>query len=406
MPWAAAACSGAFAAMAPLACVESPEHAPHETAAQAVVSLERLPEWRLRPLRVIDSGQAPEQGFAFIVDATDDARGRLLVLDRAQSSVWVFDSVGQFVRSIGRRGRGPGELLEPIRVSAIADTIYVSDPNQARMQLFDADGRAIRSLSAFPAGRAPSWTERTPAHAAAPWIVGVTRAGWLVRNAPATTSGLEDTRGTRTPVSLEDPATRRLVTIGDHESGRKWRVIRSDGMPIEVNQPFLGRDSYFVDRGGTGVLFVEQSHDSLVRSATFLLRRVGPRGEVEFQRRYEVPARRVPASAANTVYERFFGRFPDLRRAAMDSLVRPSHLPAVRSGWIGRDGTLWLGSGIIGSTDWIVLRPNGDPMGRLTLPDSVRLLAADSMGVWLAAYNSDDVPAFMRSLVERPAATH
>ena len=56
-----------------------------------------------------DSPDAPDLFGQPIAVATDDV-DNIYVADHQSSDIRVFDSAGNFVRRIGRRGRGPGEL--------------------------------------------------------------------------------------------------------------------------------------------------------------------------------------------------------------------------------------------------------------------------------------------------------
>jgi hypothetical protein len=56
----------------------------------------------------------------------------------------VYDSAGRFLRTIGRRGRGPGEFLGIRHIIAIADTLFVYDNALLRRSVF-ADLAFVRS---------------------------------------------------------------------------------------------------------------------------------------------------------------------------------------------------------------------------------------------------------------------
>src|SRR5262249_31971232 len=63
--------------------------------------------------------------------------------------VSVFDLAGNFVRTIGTRGCGPGKLLYPVGVSIdAAGHLYVADYYNNRIDEFLLDGTFITSLAA------------------------------------------------------------------------------------------------------------------------------------------------------------------------------------------------------------------------------------------------------------------
>jgi hypothetical protein len=64
----------------------------------------------------------------------------LYVADAMDCAVKVFTKEGRFLRSVGRKGAGPGELSFPSGVAAIGDSIVVADKLNFRIQTFDRQG--------------------------------------------------------------------------------------------------------------------------------------------------------------------------------------------------------------------------------------------------------------------------
>ena len=78
-----------------------------------------------------------------VIDA--DAKGNVYVLDSGNCRVQVFGSDGQFVRSIGQEGGGPGEFKLPRHLDVNqAGMVAVYDMGQSRVSIFDAGGRLAR----------------------------------------------------------------------------------------------------------------------------------------------------------------------------------------------------------------------------------------------------------------------
>lgn len=72
---------------------------------------------------------------------------QILVQDFAGDEVSVYDSLGQFVRRMGRSGQGPGDLNRPTAVAWDgADRIWVTDPFNRRYSLFDTTGSFVRTI--------------------------------------------------------------------------------------------------------------------------------------------------------------------------------------------------------------------------------------------------------------------
>jgi hypothetical protein len=104
-------------------------------------------QWRLEEdLRIgVTDGDAVRQ-FDAIDDIAIDGSGRIHVLDG--SEVRVFERDGEFVRTYGRPGSGPGELANPSALlPGAADTMFLPDGRNQRVQRFLSDGS---DAGAFP----------------------------------------------------------------------------------------------------------------------------------------------------------------------------------------------------------------------------------------------------------------
>jgi hypothetical protein len=92
---------------------------------------QQVPESLLYPG---DTRQWDEKGFLM------DTEGWFYVQDRGNGRVAVFNPSGQYARSIGRRGRGPGEFSFLHMTGIIGDILEIYDEAQHRITFFRTDG--------------------------------------------------------------------------------------------------------------------------------------------------------------------------------------------------------------------------------------------------------------------------
>ncbi len=79
--------------------------------------------------------------FSNVPAVAFDAAGSLYVLDRDNARVLVFDRTGTFVRQIGRKGQGPGELGLPMQLTVMPDgRVVVFDLVNNAFSVFGSDG--------------------------------------------------------------------------------------------------------------------------------------------------------------------------------------------------------------------------------------------------------------------------
>ena len=77
--------------------------------------------------------------------------GRLFLLNRGSRELLVFGRNGDFLQSIGRRGEGPGEFMDPIEVDFVdGDSIIVWDWDLGRLALFGPGGVHERNIMLRP----------------------------------------------------------------------------------------------------------------------------------------------------------------------------------------------------------------------------------------------------------------
>ncbi|MEO8201825.1 MAG: 6-bladed beta-propeller [Gemmatimonadota bacterium] len=82
-----------------------------------------------------------------------DAMGLIYVLDPLASQVQVFDTTGHAVRSMGRKGGGPGEFQWPASVTVRPNgEVNVFDIGKQSLVRFAADGSMLPQLSLQPYG--------------------------------------------------------------------------------------------------------------------------------------------------------------------------------------------------------------------------------------------------------------
>ena len=75
-----------------------------------------------------------------------DAQDNLYVLDANNHRVLVFNPAGKFVRKIGKKGEGPGELIAPISMAVSSDgNVVINDMGRQAYSIFKPDGTFVRN---------------------------------------------------------------------------------------------------------------------------------------------------------------------------------------------------------------------------------------------------------------------
>jgi hypothetical protein len=79
-----------------------------------------------------------------------DAQGRVYVADAGAEHLMVFGPDGKFIRTIGRKGQGPGEFQGPEFVEIGGGRVFVWEAMNRRISILDAEGRFVGSAASAP----------------------------------------------------------------------------------------------------------------------------------------------------------------------------------------------------------------------------------------------------------------
>lgn len=110
-------------------------------------------EWILDEDFVIPGKREGEYTLGgLITDLKIDSKGNILVLDKLEGCVRVFDDGGRYLRSIGKQGRGSGELTEAVAFALDPDgnihivQVMKHDRRNRRMNVFAHQGDLLRTM--------------------------------------------------------------------------------------------------------------------------------------------------------------------------------------------------------------------------------------------------------------------
>jgi hypothetical protein len=124
-------------------------------AAQAVTIVRECNTCRLSASRVLRIGDTDGPGTidSESVFAHVDSRGNYLLHAGSATSIRVYTPNGGYLRTVGRRGDGPGEFRAITALALSADSVFVLDFN-GRMTVFSPDHALIRTS---PLGFIPTY---------------------------------------------------------------------------------------------------------------------------------------------------------------------------------------------------------------------------------------------------------
>lgn len=75
-----------------------------------------------------------------------DDYGNIYILDWREVGIKVFDSTGHFLRTVGRKGQGPGEFGVPAYFQIVGDKIYLLDSRNRKFSLLNLEGKYLQGF--------------------------------------------------------------------------------------------------------------------------------------------------------------------------------------------------------------------------------------------------------------------
>lgn len=335
-----------------------------------------------REVRLVLTVEEDDRAFiiADVASVKAAPSGDFYVLDRKEADIKMFNARGAFVRRIGRRGAGPGELTGPsLSLDVDAREIRVTDHMLRRDVVFDLNGKHLRTTNHATLDNAIRGSVRPMRDR---WSLAVSVPAMVV-TASASKSDLF------TRVMLHGPAG-RVDTLAAFRSevAEAQRVLNGKaGMTTSFNTG-AGPSGTFVVSGDSMVVLV----DGVGGQVRWV--RVTASGPV-VARVAQLPATgtampRRMLDSARAVEERTQQRLqPGVRLEVVDA---PTMQSVVTRALVSSDGTLWV-AGIERSSfvPWTVFPASGQPFAVRT-PVRFRLTDVRGLRLYGHGLSADHVP--------------
>jgi len=110
----------------------------------------KKPKVQVELVRTLGDVAAEDESVAFYMPAgmALDSRGNLYILDTGNHRVQKFSPDGSYLASFGQQGQGPGDFSYPDSIDIDGeDMVWVSDPNNQRIQVLTSEGAERKTLS-------------------------------------------------------------------------------------------------------------------------------------------------------------------------------------------------------------------------------------------------------------------
>jgi hypothetical protein len=349
-----------------------------------------LPVWTVEPDPVLSIGalEGTDAETLYQVNGiTRLADGTWVVSNGGTEEVRLFGPDGEFLRSVGRSGEGPGEFTSLSATWVLAgDSIAVWDTRRRTMSVFDASGEVART---FGFDDLDDRSVTPTAHLA--------DGRWIVQQTSTFSTGGDGQGNVTRPDVVAAHAGSEgggLSVFATFAGAERW-LVQSDAFVSIRSYPF-GRGSDLV--AGEDRVFGGASEVPEVRVWDAAGREVA---------RWRVAAHSEPVTEADWAAERDAEldlmdddpALADWRRQTIEfyeDAAPPEAAPVWQELLIATDGRLWMRqftppSRAQEGSQWWVLEPSGEVVREVTLPPGFELHWADATQVAGVATDDFDV---------------
>ncbi len=363
---------------------------------QPAIAQEWIPREQLR----LGSLDEPSTSFGRITTAAIDATNRIYVVDALAQNARVFSPGGRLERTIGRRGKGPGEFEGVSRLGFTNDRLWVSDGALNRVVFFTLDGRPD-STSVLRFVPPPGFGGSAPA--------AVTRDGNFIFVPAVDAARMVAGRRLQLPV-LRMRAAGMLDTLYSVEIANVGISVETPRGPVIASRPLVDRPQQGIEVNGN--LFAIADAGPVTRGSSPRVRLTTRDGNGTILGQRDVPYEPQPVARAwrDSVVNRFaMVAAPDpqgqqlMRSRFADAFDIPATFPPVERVLMGSDRTVWVKLAGPGSTaTWLIFDDRARPLGRVNFPRGLNLVYARRSDVLGVGTGPDDEPIIIRYTLTKP----
>ena len=352
--------------------------------------------WSLEPELRIGSIDTPPDLLTEVGDLAV-AAGRVFVAQPQDRQVRVFDTAGRFIGVIGRDGAGPGEFRSFASIGVRSDTLWVVDRFNARVTVMDLkgvvlDARQVQGPVVPGAGRplAPTAVLSGGSFLATARVQGGVSGA---RSADAEFVQQIDTSGAVTG------------KFGEHDlAGSLGRVVIGT-RALHFTHPLRTPGLTAWSSDGSLVALLSQRAPASGAADSFQITLFRSPRDTVYSRWYRFDPVPVTGEVRDSIRAEQLETFSALgfnrllaRRVIEDSIPLPAFQPPVRHLVTSSDGRVLVGREAAGQAErsWLVLNRRGDFVAHFWAPAGLEVRELVDTRVWGTVCDELDVPYVVR----------
>ncbi|MEW5930442.1 MAG: hypothetical protein AB1941_23530 [Gemmatimonadota bacterium] len=328
--------------------------------------------------------------------ASPDGR-TVYVAQPQESRIRVFDSRGRALPSIGRRGSGPGEFQGLAFLGWRGDTLCAVDATQYRISLFHPAGQHVQTLRVVSPDLDRARRPAVP--------VGMLADGTVLGRPPVPPALVISGEVTSIPLVRMDRQGQVVSTLAQLSRKNSMAAVPVARRMHIFTQPITANTLFALAPDGSSVVVVERPIPERGGPSHFSVSRIRPASGTVYSKSYRYTAQPLPKRIADSLFDTHVdvltkagvGR-TQAERAVHTAIQIPGFQPPVAGVLVGTDGTTWIRKENLGSrtAEWLVLNPGGGIVATVSVPQSLQIMEIGRNAVWGVVHDDMDVPYVVR----------
>ncbi|PEN07993.1 hypothetical protein CRI93_06000 [Longimonas halophila] len=348
-------------------------------------------------LRIGERNDGADALLTTVSDLAVGENGTIYVVQPRESRVRVFDAEGELQDTWGRSGEGPGEFRNAKDIGWTEEAVWVTDVQ--RVHLFGLDGTPTQTITLL-ADIQKDGPGRLVSRALLPGNAVLAQRllpSRVIAEGAYTTSGLFRIL----------PATEQAEKIADLSVENRVLEL-SNGGRLYGEQPLSDHALWTLSQDREDLIIIERAVSELADEQDITIRLYA--FSQNRQRTLTLPydPRPVSDNLVNQLIDEYMEKLADVpienvERQLRDQLYLPEHQPPVYDVVAGPQDTIWLRRGIGQGepAQWLIINHDGDHIASITLPGAVKPLHITDTMLWAAATDDQGVSYVERYRIER-----
>ena len=332
--------------------------------------------------------------------------GRFYVSQPQDAQIRIHGPDGELEHRFGSSGEGPGEF-EGLSTMGwwgdTGDTLWVGDFRLARLSLFEANGRFIRSIPLRVEPYREVMTVRS--------ISAITPEGVALTTPSFPSHLLAEGDITAIPLLRFDPQSDEPpeVVVETVPGNTQLAIQLGTGMGF-TGQPFSDRPLVNVSGPARRVVVVERHPATDPARASVRVTAFDLAGDTMWAQEFAYDPLPIPRSEVDSIADAqienwtSFAEQSGFGRGALESQIRenlfaPEYRPPIAGGFVAPDGSTWLRWTTAPGAEvhrWWWLDEDGTPVSRIEVPANLSLRTHDGEYGWGIETDEYDVPYVVR----------